>query len=361
MQSLLSNFLDKHSIDKKRKERITLLEETIKKVEHRTALQKEKRLSRIDPDDDKSSSNADRDWTRSYQNWNVWADEKDTEALQKKLREKKIKMDQMQKRKSTNLAKCFCSHDRNAERKVAEMPLKQRINEIKSFRRDGNSLFQDGCFPKALTKYESALTYYEYCVCNDSKDETMLEDIRIRCLLNAAACYLKLQMFAKGVEYCTQVLDIEKKNAKAYFRRAQLQRCLGNYSLAKADLGNALKINGDCASFRRERELLKARVDQHKKSEHLLAQRMLQQQPAIQMKGQKQENVTTYGNDIHPREGCHIITRPSPNISTSNQSFYNNSLVNRPPRKYEDVGWAFRHYRNRSHCPCHADTLVVDE
>ena len=97
-------------------------------------------------------------------------------------------MNQMQNRRSKNIAKYFFSMNGVWKEKIAKMPLKQRIDEIKLFQRDANSLFQRGFFSKDLTKYESALTYYGYYVCNGCGDETMLEDIRMRCLLNERFC-----------------------------------------------------------------------------------------------------------------------------------------------------------------------------
>uniref|UniRef100_A0A0L8FR16 Uncharacterized protein n=1 Tax=Octopus bimaculoides TaxID=37653 RepID=A0A0L8FR16_OCTBM len=60
--------------------------------------------------------------------------------------------------------------------------------------------------------------------------------------LNMALCCLKLSRFSRAVTYCRKVLQLDRYNAKAYFRLGQALHKLGDFSEALRNLAKAHKL-----------------------------------------------------------------------------------------------------------------------
>ncbi len=55
-------------------------------------------------------------------------------------------------------------------------------------------------------------------------------------------CFLKLEMWNKAVDNCSAAIEIDGRNAKALFRRAQAWMGLKDYDKAQADLKLCLEV-----------------------------------------------------------------------------------------------------------------------
>ncbi len=77
---------------------------------------------------------------------------------------------------------------------------------------EGNTLFVNGDYEQALSKYFQAL---RYCREHNMKKEMSL--IRANC---AQAC-LKLEMYNDAYTHCCECIKLDRTNYKGYYRRAQ--------------------------------------------------------------------------------------------------------------------------------------------
>ncbi len=235
----------------------------------------------------KESNNS---WTNIYQQWDTWEDVEEMEMILKKTKKKLSKLKKNNERLKRNITPsssstfssvsskasyCCNSQNRIAEREVASMSTKQRLKHMKSFRDNGNKEYHNGNYKDACKWYDKSLIYYEYCFMTTSINEKKnVEEERILCLLNLAACYLGLKKYTECIESCTEILNetrkyttntttegercnssnthanantaptcsCNKKVIKALFRRARALRLTHKFQQAKDDLDEAMKL-----------------------------------------------------------------------------------------------------------------------
>ena len=76
------------------------------------------------------------------------------------------------------------------------------------FKEEGNTLFKQHNYKEALALYEKI--YFEYCFDGSQDDRKQADSIRVLCLLNAAACFLRLKLYSKCIEYCTDAIQVDE-------------------------------------------------------------------------------------------------------------------------------------------------------
>ncbi|GFS41653.1 peptidyl-prolyl cis-trans isomerase D [Trichonephila inaurata madagascariensis] len=109
----------------------------------------------------------------------------------------------------------------------------------------GNSFFRKEDFITANMKYKKALRYLNKLHEVNEVDEVLekrLNALVLPCILNSAACKLKLKLYDRALEDCDEALDIEAKNPKALYRRGQAFHGKGDYERSLADLHQALRL-----------------------------------------------------------------------------------------------------------------------
>ncbi|XP_023655010.2 peptidyl-prolyl cis-trans isomerase D [Paramormyrops kingsleyae] len=149
------------------------------------------------------------------------------------------------------------------------------VNKILSVAEDvktiGNNFFKSQDWLAANRKYSKALRYLEAggeAVDDDDEElQKKLEAIALSCILNIAACKLKLQSWQDAVDNCNQALDLKPDNTKALYRRAQACQGLKDYTQALADLKKAHEITPDDKAIGNEILRVKQKVKEEKERE----------------------------------------------------------------------------------------------
>jgi tetratricopeptide (TPR) repeat protein len=85
------------------------------------------------------------------------------------------------------------------------------------------------------------LTPTERATFGDFKKKILHTKSQIYC--NMAACQLANDNYSMVIKNCTNCLNIDKQNVKAYYRRAQAYENLNEYETAIEDLNEALNID----------------------------------------------------------------------------------------------------------------------
>ncbi|XP_055928639.1 peptidyl-prolyl cis-trans isomerase D-like [Argiope bruennichi] len=109
----------------------------------------------------------------------------------------------------------------------------------------GNGFFRKEDYVTANMKYKKALRYLNKLhEVNevDAELEKRLNAVVLPCILNSAACKLKLKLYDRALEDCDEALDIEAKNPKALYRRGQAFHGKGDYERSLTDLHEALRL-----------------------------------------------------------------------------------------------------------------------
>lgn len=90
--------------------------------------------------------------------------------------------------------------------------------------------------------------------------ELNIQSLKLKCLLNIAACQLQNYSYDYVVENCTQALEINPNNIKALYRRGTALIHLQEYERAKCDLEQAKNLDPKNLAVDRQLELLKERT-----------------------------------------------------------------------------------------------------
>ncbi|XP_028658489.2 peptidyl-prolyl cis-trans isomerase D [Erpetoichthys calabaricus] len=134
----------------------------------------------------------------------------------------------------------------------------------------GNNLFKMQNWQAANKKYSKALRYLEVTKENIEKEEELkkkLETKALSCILNVAACKLKLQQWQEAIDSCTEALTLDHSNTKALYRRAQAWQGIKEYDKALVDLKKAQEINPEDKAVHNEMLKVKQKVKEEKERE----------------------------------------------------------------------------------------------
>ncbi|EJK74519.1 hypothetical protein THAOC_03795 [Thalassiosira oceanica] len=196
----------------------------------------------------------------SYRHWDGFEDAEEIRGDLARARAALERMDERIQGRAGPLKKdcghdarfnCTCSGDKRAEAEVVAMSTSARLDEMARMKQEGNALFEGGKHEEALALYERSLIYFEYCFDGSAEERRRADELRLQCLLNAAACFLRTGMHPKCVEYCEEALEIDDECAKAWFRKGRAHGLMGKVERARADLTRAV----GCCRAGEEREL----------------------------------------------------------------------------------------------------------
>jgi len=169
------------------------------------------------------------------------------------------------------------------------------FSAIEGIKAIGNEQFKLGNHKLALRKYRKAVKYINHFMkeedkisfSGESEDEdeeeeeeskakmtdedieknNKLEKIKVPCLLNSAACKLKMDDSKGAVSDLTEVLLLDDVNTKALYRRAQAYIKMKDYEEASDDLACALRISPDDKAVKSEIVNVKNLIAQKKKKD----------------------------------------------------------------------------------------------
>ncbi|KAK1393508.1 Peptidylprolyl isomerase [Heracleum sosnowskyi] len=129
------------------------------------------------------------------------------------------------------------------EKEPWEMIGSERVQAAERKKDEGNVLFKNGKYQRALKKYDKAATYVGEDGCYEDDNQKLVQSLRVSCWLNNAACCLRLNNFQAAIALCSKVLDIEFYNVKALYRRSQAYIEIADYQLAEVDIKKALEAD----------------------------------------------------------------------------------------------------------------------
>uniref|UniRef100_A0A672QSZ7 Peptidyl-prolyl cis-trans isomerase D n=1 Tax=Sinocyclocheilus grahami TaxID=75366 RepID=A0A672QSZ7_SINGR len=118
--------------------------------------------------------------------------------------------------------------------------------------------------------------YLEICgnTLDDDSVLKKLEPTALSCILNTAACKLKLKLWQEAIESCDEALELNQTNTKALFRRAQAWQGLKEFNKAMIDLKKAHEIAPDDKAIGNEMLKVKQQVKEEKEKEKKIYAKM---------------------------------------------------------------------------------------
>ncbi|XP_065131628.2 peptidyl-prolyl cis-trans isomerase D isoform X2 [Paramisgurnus dabryanus] len=145
----------------------------------------------------------------------------------------------------------------------------------------GNDFFKAQEWQSAIRKYSKALRYLERH--GNTKDDDneyddsvqkKLEPTALSCILNTAACKLKLKLWQEVIASCDEALQLNQTNTKALFRRAQAWQGLNEFNKAMIDLKKAQEIAPGDKAIGNEMLKVKQQVKEEKEKEKKIYAKM---------------------------------------------------------------------------------------
>eukprot|EP01114_Cavostelium_apophysatum_P010368 TRINITY_DN2400_c0_g1_i1.p2 TRINITY_DN2400_c0_g1~~TRINITY_DN2400_c0_g1_i1.p2 ORF type:complete len:692 (-),score=192.97 TRINITY_DN2400_c0_g1_i1:2965-5040(-) len=139
-----------------------------------------------------------------------------------------------------------------------------RVSYANEIRSRANELFREGKYEKAVRTYDVAIRKLNFTSTSEEINSKK-NHAKILCLLNTAACSLKLKNYDRVVEDCSIILDKESDNLKALYRRGCAYFKRGDLVEARADLQKAAQLAPEDESI----EKVLRQVDAKAKQENL--------------------------------------------------------------------------------------------
>lgn len=122
------------------------------------------------------------------------------------------------------------------------MSSSKKIEETKRLKEKGTNYFKAEKYTLALKMYNKMVELLEYKSGFEGEEKDEAQSLLLAANLNISMCHLKQKNYTATRNTCDKILDEDKKNVKALFRRGQAYLGLCEPELAKADFEAVLAL-----------------------------------------------------------------------------------------------------------------------
>ncbi|KAG6444527.1 AH receptor-interacting protein [Manduca sexta] len=136
------------------------------------------------------------------------------------------------------------------EKELWQLNIKERLELIPKLREKGNKQYGEKDYIGAEEAYSQAVAICDQLMIRERKgdDEWVeLNKMKLPILLNYAQCKLMFGEYYDVIQFCTTVLEYDKDNEKALFRRAKGHKGAWNPDRAEEDLKRLKSLNPSLA------------------------------------------------------------------------------------------------------------------
>jgi len=153
-----------------------------------------------------------------------------------------------------------------------------RIVKVTStINKDGNELYIQGSYKKAIKKYMTAINVAESSTAKNEEEEKRITAVYIKSYHNMAQCHLKLGNFGKAIGAGRKVLEWNPNYPKALYICGKGYRHCGEFSRARKCLESAYTLSPKSKDIHNEIKLLDKAEKEYHAAERLMCQKMMSQ------------------------------------------------------------------------------------
>ena len=137
---------------------------------------------------------------------------------------------------------------------------------------EGNNHFKNKDFEKAARAYRRGTSALKPLNKQNTGDE-QVKSLLVSLQTNLSMMCFKQEKYRQSSQVATQVLQIDKSNVKALYRRAVANRKMGEVEQARSDLREAYKQDPNNAAVKKELASLKKQIEDSKQAQKKSLQR----------------------------------------------------------------------------------------
>ena len=140
-----------------------------------------------------------------------------------------------------------------------ELKPEARLEAAAAERAAGVVAFKAGDHAQAVVRFEAGVALFTPMPADFLAEgaDFNASDVQLGCLLNIAACQLRLEQPLKAIAACDLATALDEKSVKAWFRRGQACLALGQVDAARKDLTRACQLAPSSREIRDELEKCK--------------------------------------------------------------------------------------------------------
>jgi len=138
------------------------------------------------------------------------------------------------------------------EKESWDMNAQEKIDAALKRKNEGNELFKESKFQRALKKYKKAMTFLDSETGLSDEEKGKAKELKLPLYLNLAACKLHTKEYSEVKENCKKALEIDPSNTKALLRRGKAFIELDEWDSAKQDLNKALEVDPNNVEIKKE-------------------------------------------------------------------------------------------------------------
>jgi len=155
---------------------------------------------------------------------------------------------------------------------------KKKIRAVYAAKEDGNKLFKEQRYETAFKVYERGVLIINGMYQMTEQQEDEMEGVECLLDLNMALVSLKMQNWTEAVNCCRMAIQIDDKNAKAYYRWSEALIGMAEYAQALEQNARAKQLEPKNKSIERQsariHRLRKQQTDRAKKEDQKIAERI---------------------------------------------------------------------------------------
>jgi len=170
---------------------------------------------------------------------------------------------------------------------------KKKMKAVEATREHGNQLFGEGKYEHAFAVYERGVLIINGAYGMSDEDYDKLTKLECLLDLNMAFCQLKIKDYPKCISHCKMAINIEKENAKAYYRWGQALIEMGEYPQAREKFRKVRELepkNTECLKqLRRIKTLIQIQKEKTKQWSQNMQKKMEERSKKEQEKQKKKQ------------------------------------------------------------------------